>query len=618
MFNPIKRSHTGNMRRTAARRVGNPAYGAALPRAAGFAAVLALLAALVAAPVLAQSTGVPAQPKAPVALVPAQGLVEDLVVEPGDTFAGDAVVYSGDARVGGTVDGNLVVRAGDVEIEPGAHVTGDVTVWSGDVEVGGRVGGNVTTMAGDITLAAGSNVGGDVSTLAGDIKREEGARIGGSILRGPKMSMPEGFSGIPGVPVLPGFQSAPAAPAAPDSVDAGDGSGNPTVVRVERQVRSLGERILGVFGRLILATLLTLLVTALAAIVYNVRPQPIDRARDRLREHTARSFLLGLAVNVTLSVLMAVFFAIFCTAPVGVVVGLALIVLNLAGWTVLALALGRRLAKPATLSQSKFSVNVALGALVLTGVPTYLWALGSFVGVSFSALQIILLILAAPGVGALLWPVFERVSKGKRLNFGRTPGRQSAPGAQTVQGAAVQQAPPLTPAAAAPSAGMTSAASYTTEGNPPEPDPAAAPSPVVDVPVTPPAASGPGESAALDAAGAVGAAAAVEEARRDATEGMAVDETLLETPTQEIPAVVQDEVLMGDAEPASELDEPPPADDFTRVSGIGRTWDGRLKAAGIRTFAQLAAQTPESLAAVLGITVEQVILDDLLGQAQRQ
>lgn len=65
---------------------------------------------------------------------------------------------------------------------------------------------------------------------------------------------------------------------------------------------------------------------------------------------------------------------------------------------------------------------------------------------------------------------------------------------------------------------------------------------------------------------------------------------------------------------------PPPSvvvdDDFTVINGIGLTFDRRLKAAGIRTFAQLAALTPEQIASIIGWTAQRVLADDLVGQAQ--
>jgi hypothetical protein len=57
--------------------------------------------------------------------------------------------------------------------------------------------------------------------------------------------------------------------------------------------------------------------------------------------------------------------------------------------------------------------------------------------------------------------------------------------------------------------------------------------------------------------------------------------------------------------------------DFTIIRGVGPTFDRRLKAAGIHTFAQLAASTPDEIAPIIGWTPQRVINDDIIGQAQR-
>ncbi|CAN5619986.1 hypothetical protein BH10CHL1_BH10CHL1_21480 [soil metagenome] len=56
--------------------------------------------------------------------------------------------------------------------------------------------------------------------------------------------------------------------------------------------------------------------------------------------------------------------------------------------------------------------------------------------------------------------------------------------------------------------------------------------------------------------------------------------------------------------------------DFTRIQGLSPAFDQRLKAVGILTYAQLLAMTPEVVAAILGIPVQQVLSDDILGQAR--
>ncbi len=71
--------------------------------------------------------------------------------------------------------------------------------------------------------------------------------------------------------------------------------------------------------------------------------------------------------------------------------------------------------------------------------------------------------------------------------------------------------------------------------------------------------------------------------------------------------------------PAQQPQPPAPAvadDDFTVIKGIGITFDRRLKAASIHTFAQLAALTPEQIAEIIGWTAQRVLADDLVGQAQ--
>ncbi len=55
--------------------------------------------------------------------------------------------------------------------------------------------------------------------------------------------------------------------------------------------------------------------------------------------------------------------------------------------------------------------------------------------------------------------------------------------------------------------------------------------------------------------------------------------------------------------------------DFTRLKGIGPAFDLRLKAAGITTFAALAALTPEEISDIIGWPPERVVRDELREQA---
>src|SRR5436305_2194029 len=62
-------------------------------------------------------------------------------------------------------------------------------------------------------------------------------------------------------------------------------------------------------------------------------------------------------------------------------------------------------------------------------------------------------------------------------------------------------------------------------------------------------------------------------------------------------------------------------DDLTRISGVGPVVAGRLAAAGIRTFEDVASSTPENLAAALvavpACSADRIGAGDWIGQARR-
>lgn len=95
------------------------------------------------------------------------------------------VVVSGDVDVprGKTVDGIFVV-SGDVRLA--GHVDGDVLLVSGDAVINGRIDGDLTTISGQATLLPRAFVGGDVrygderpvvsgrAIVRGDVTKEDG------------------------------------------------------------------------------------------------------------------------------------------------------------------------------------------------------------------------------------------------------------------------------------------------------------------------------------------------------------------------------------------------------------------------------------------------------------
>ena len=82
------------------------------------------------------------------------------------------------------------------------------------------------------------------------------------------------------------------------------------------------------------------------------------------------------------------------------------------------------------------------------------------------------------------------------------------------------------------------------------------------------------------------------------------------------------EVAAAESQPEVASDEPVAAgpttvDDFTTIAGIGPVFDQRLKDAGIRTFADLAARTPAEIAEIIKWSPERVERSEIIAQARR-
>ncbi len=82
---------------------------------------------------------------------------------------------------GGAGDDAIVVINGDVEVEPGESVDG-VFIVSGDARIAGRVDGDVVLAAGDVLIRG--HVDGNVVTIAGHARLLRRARVDGDLIYG--------------------------------------------------------------------------------------------------------------------------------------------------------------------------------------------------------------------------------------------------------------------------------------------------------------------------------------------------------------------------------------------------------------------------------------------------
>jgi len=441
---------------------------------------------------------------------------DDLVVEAGQVYDSDVIVYSGDVRVkdGGVISADLVVYRGKIRIDEGGVVEGDLSAFSGDVKVKGRIGGDVVVWSGDIDLKETASVGGDVSVLSGDVDVDEGAQIGGEIIQGPNLKLPGAVPSFNLQPVLPDMNT-PNAPA-----DVASGAGNSPF------------GFLGAFwrftGRLFGALVFTLFMGALAAGATILRPKWVARIEESAREQAALSFVTGLVTNVALVLLTLVLVITICLWPFPLIFLVLINIVGLAGTSSIA---GRYLSDRLQLDLHPAIVS-GLGAIVMVGVFVPFWALG---GCFRFIAWLGMLLIGATGTGALIVPWLNQRN--------HLPAKSSA---ESVVDATVASSTPKDQA--------QPASSPRTEG--------------------------------------------------DAYSDDAADNTV---------TVHRPET------PASQTAPQPSksgADDFTRVNGIGAVFQQRLNAAGVRTFAQLAAMTPEQIADIIGWPTKRVEKAQIIEQAK--
>ena len=355
---------------------------------------------------------------------------DDLTVSGGEFFTGDVVVYGGDVKIegGGGIGGDLYVYNGDVKIRGGGNVGGDVIVSLGDVELSGgaTVDGGVYAAFGDVKLSDGAIVGGDVSVVGGDIDRSAGAIVRGNVLTGPNIDIPQ-FPNLPGAPEIeiPGApQPMPERSPRFESASAGSGFAN---------------WFLGFILDLFRAAFFTLVAVIGTGLIAVNRPRMVERALSLLDEDPRTSFGVGLLANMVVMIflwmwlgsLSAGFLVALCLSPLLLPLGLIALAIELAGLSVVGRWLGDRISNITGFDWEPLP-GTAVGVTLLVGTIGFLWALTSCLG------WITLILVGAPGVGALLIGWRERRSSG--LSGG------SASSADIVVPASVSTPDPAVPA----------------------------------------------------------------------------------------------------------------------------------------------------------------------------
>jgi hypothetical protein len=101
-----------------------------------------------------------------------------------DGDAEDISVLGGDVRITGNVSGNVEVVGGNVWLGEDTTVDGSVSIASGSTTIYGTVTGDVQAGPGTVTLGPTAVIGGDVS-YAGTLDVQSGAEVEGDTVRDP-------------------------------------------------------------------------------------------------------------------------------------------------------------------------------------------------------------------------------------------------------------------------------------------------------------------------------------------------------------------------------------------------------------------------------------------------
>jgi predicted flap endonuclease-1-like 5' DNA nuclease len=315
-----------------------------------------------------------------------------------------------------------------------------------------------------------------------------------------------------------------------------------------------------------------------------MRPQLIADTRKQLNENLALSAVIGAGVNLTIIFLASLLAITVCLLPLALVPILLLLAVNDVGWSVASQIVGERIVT-VTKQDVQPALTILVGALFLTGVCALLWAFGGcFRFLAF----LIIFIVSSLGSGAALVPWVKRSrgtgSSGGANGGGVPPSEGVPPSGPAPSGApAVYDAPVVETDVAAPIDYVTAEEVNT-----------AAEQQSTEMP----------KSRSRAGKRAAEASTRVESA---AQEG-ASEETVEQDVAAPIDYVTAQEVIT--TETVTE------GDDFLQIKGIGPTYARRLKDAGYATFAQIAAASPEEIAAAIGWPVDRVRRSEVIDQAK--
>ncbi|GAB4543923.1 MAG: hypothetical protein Kow0063_37480 [Anaerolineae bacterium] len=329
--------------------------------------------------------------------------------QPGQViFGSDRFLEAGDI-----IEGDLVIFGGNLRMADGSLIEGDVVVFGGRAEVDGEIEGDLAVIGGNARLGPTAQVGGDVAAVGGQLKLDENAYVRGEVIETTQFDL--GRIPAPFFKVIPpqpefdrGFRFEPA---------------------------NLFFRVVAGFAQ---GLVIALVLAGIGLLVVLFLPEQTHRVGHTVRQAATASFgvgLLTLIVGITVIILL---FITCCLTPVGLLVGLALVLATLYGWIVVGYLLGERIAQAIQGGSGELSASTSalIGIFIVTLVQQSLMALSNIpcLGFFFWLMGAALwLIVAATGLGAVVLTRF-----GTQPYSGPSPTRTPPPALPPTTGEAEQ------------------------------------------------------------------------------------------------------------------------------------------------------------------------------------
>jgi hypothetical protein len=279
--------------------------------------ILVTLLAATSTPVLAQSDG------------------DDQIV-----FGGDYTLSSGD-----TLDGDLVIIAGNATIEEDARVRGNVVIAGGELHVSGTIDDDIIAIGGSVYLEDGALVKGNIDLASASFHQSEGAEVRGDVLHDITELDNFDFEFSPFIQPLP-------------------------MPQFQRSIRSG----LGFVGSILWGFMRTLAIAALAALVVLMLQKPTERVTASIVAQPAISGGLGLLTVIVAPAFVVLLMITIILIPVGILGVLVLAIAALFGWIAISLEVGNRIA---TLVNQKWApaISAGIGAFTLTLVANIFYSI---------------------------------------------------------------------------------------------------------------------------------------------------------------------------------------------------------------------------------------------------